>query len=317
MSARLVYQRDGRGHEHELRAPGLVIGREAPADLPLGIDGVSKRHCRLFVQDGAWHIEDLKSLNGTLVNDDMVLGPRALRDGDRIKLGAARSALFEAQFRLGPPRVMADAARTVVAPPRVTPDAAKTIVPPPREHAGTVIGPPPRMPPPPPPPEASRQGREALVAELARVRGELTRQQQEAEEAEQRRRGAEAARAVTAQALDELRIQHTDVRHALVNARERVTALEKQLEVAQRERTQHRAVVDQLERRCEKAEKEAAGARDELVKQRQRAAARSADLAHLVRQGTSEDDLRRLLEEREREIDRLRARLAGLGIEDA
>ena len=80
-------------------ATQAIIGRSDPVskfypdvDLnPHGAldQGVGRRHARLFVQGGQVMIEDLDSVNGTLVNGQRALPyqPRALSDGDQITLG--------------------------------------------------------------------------------------------------------------------------------------------------------------------------------------------------------------------------------------
>ncbi|MGQ9547208.1 MAG: FHA domain-containing protein [Roseiflexus sp.] len=80
-------------------ASQAIIGRSDPVskfypdiDLnPYGAldQGVGRRHARIFVQGGQVLIEDLDSINGTLVNGQRVLPfqSRALSDGDQITLG--------------------------------------------------------------------------------------------------------------------------------------------------------------------------------------------------------------------------------------
>ena len=80
-------------------ASQAIIGRSDPVskfypdiDLnPYGAldQGVGRRHARIFVQGGQVLIEDLDSINGTLVNGQRVLPfqSRALADGDQITLG--------------------------------------------------------------------------------------------------------------------------------------------------------------------------------------------------------------------------------------
>jgi pSer/pThr/pTyr-binding forkhead associated (FHA) protein len=63
------------------------IGREADNDLVVDEDTVSGYHARLLNRDGAWWIEDLKSTNGTLVNDARIAGTKVLRSGDVIQMG--------------------------------------------------------------------------------------------------------------------------------------------------------------------------------------------------------------------------------------
>lgn len=64
-----------------------TIGREADNDLVVNEDTVSSYHARLTVRDGACWIEDLKSTNGTMVNDARLSRPQALQAGDVIQMG--------------------------------------------------------------------------------------------------------------------------------------------------------------------------------------------------------------------------------------
>lgn len=80
-------------------ASQALVGRSDPVskfypDVDLGphgaLDqGVGRRHARIFVQGGQVMIEDLDSVNGTLVNGQKALPhqSRALCDGDQITLG--------------------------------------------------------------------------------------------------------------------------------------------------------------------------------------------------------------------------------------
>ena len=69
---------------------GLVVGRHpALCDFVIDEAAVSRRHFRVTLQNAAAVIEDLNSLNGTLV-DDQDLAPfesAPLRDGQKVTLG--------------------------------------------------------------------------------------------------------------------------------------------------------------------------------------------------------------------------------------
>jgi serine phosphatase RsbU (regulator of sigma subunit) len=65
----------------------LIIGRMGAADVALADASVSRRHARLFFQDGRWLVEDLGSRNGTLLNGKPVKGALPLNPGDRIRIG--------------------------------------------------------------------------------------------------------------------------------------------------------------------------------------------------------------------------------------
>jgi hypothetical protein len=77
----------------------VLIGRADPRgnvvpdiDLSLyggGSAGVSRQHARLLRREAGWVIEDLRSTNGTYVNDRPVAAaePQALSDGDNVRCG--------------------------------------------------------------------------------------------------------------------------------------------------------------------------------------------------------------------------------------
>lgn len=66
-------------------AEPLVIGRDVKADFQIAESSVSRKHCRIFVDDDRYWVEDLGSTNRTYVNDDPI--ERApLRDGDHVRI---------------------------------------------------------------------------------------------------------------------------------------------------------------------------------------------------------------------------------------
>ena len=67
----------------------VVIGRKQDGcDIVLDYDRtVSGRHCRLAVRDGRFYITDLKSSNGTFINDRRVLAEMEIISGNILKLG--------------------------------------------------------------------------------------------------------------------------------------------------------------------------------------------------------------------------------------
>jgi hypothetical protein len=68
-------------------APTTVIGRErSQCGIVLRDPNVSRRHAELRWDGREWHIVDLRSTNGTLVND-VDVDECALRDGDLLTLG--------------------------------------------------------------------------------------------------------------------------------------------------------------------------------------------------------------------------------------
>ena len=50
---------------------------------------ISRRHARIIIGDSVT-LEDLESKNGTWLGDERLTAPRALADGDIVRLGSAR-----------------------------------------------------------------------------------------------------------------------------------------------------------------------------------------------------------------------------------
>jgi len=78
----------------------LILGRGTTADVVLTDDGASRAHAAIAWNGQSWSIEDLGSRNGTKVNEDVLRGNRALRDGDRIRIGKTE-LVFELQTTPG------------------------------------------------------------------------------------------------------------------------------------------------------------------------------------------------------------------------
>ncbi|MFQ5655235.1 MAG: FHA domain-containing protein, partial [Planctomycetota bacterium] len=79
-----------------LEAEKMVIGRESDQIAVLD-QGVSRNHAEVFRIGELYFIRDLKSRNGTFVNDSRIEDPELLRAGDRVHLGNTVLA-FEDQF---------------------------------------------------------------------------------------------------------------------------------------------------------------------------------------------------------------------------
>jgi len=85
----------------QLQAVRTVIGRDAGRAYVLVDDpAVSRQHAAIRFEprpggdegEGEFILYDLASTHGTLLNGERVAAPRALRDGDRIRLGATELA---------------------------------------------------------------------------------------------------------------------------------------------------------------------------------------------------------------------------------
>ena len=109
---------DGEQQEYYLfEGKTAQLGRQNDEnDLVLDSSHVSRQHAIIAWRDGGFEVEDLGSVNGTLVNGERVEQTRILRDGDVIQLYDV-SLTFAA---LGQPEVAPDVAETLSGAPLPT-----------------------------------------------------------------------------------------------------------------------------------------------------------------------------------------------------
>ena len=78
---------DGTRHPLDLTEEGVTVGRGDAAQLRIASNSVSRVHARFFLQERVVWVADLKSLNGTTLQDQPVLEPRAMWPGATALLG--------------------------------------------------------------------------------------------------------------------------------------------------------------------------------------------------------------------------------------
>jgi len=89
------------GQVVEVPEEGLVIGRDRACDVRLRDADASRRHTSLKpLADGRAVVEDLGSLNGTLVDGERISGPTVLDGGEEIRIG---KTLMAASLRADAP----------------------------------------------------------------------------------------------------------------------------------------------------------------------------------------------------------------------
>ena len=76
---------EGYYKEVVLNPEGVSIGRVAECDVVLDVDNVSRRHARMFKDNGSWVIEDCNSHNGLLINGKRVK-EQAVSPGQKIQI---------------------------------------------------------------------------------------------------------------------------------------------------------------------------------------------------------------------------------------
>ena len=74
-----------RGQEIELREGENTLGRSSECDHQISVDGVSKKHMQVTVNNDSAYVEDLGSSNGTFINGKLIK-KATVKDGDKIAL---------------------------------------------------------------------------------------------------------------------------------------------------------------------------------------------------------------------------------------
>ena len=90
MQVKLRVQSGGHaGKEIEVGQDKFLIGRSDSCQLRPKSESVSRKHCILAIKDGRVLVQDLKSRNGTFVNEKRLPPDKAkvLKDGDILRVG--------------------------------------------------------------------------------------------------------------------------------------------------------------------------------------------------------------------------------------
>ena len=95
------YLTDPTGHEHSLRGEITTIGRAVECDIVITSKRVSREHARLMRDGRRVMVEDLNSTNGTFLNDEHILEPMELRDGDMVSVGDVKFTFRDPDTTIG------------------------------------------------------------------------------------------------------------------------------------------------------------------------------------------------------------------------
>jgi serine phosphatase RsbU (regulator of sigma subunit) len=78
----------GAPYDHEPAGDSVVIGRSSDVELAIPDRSMSRRHARVFRENGEWMVEDLGSRNGTLLNGRRITVPTVVGIGTTLRIGS-------------------------------------------------------------------------------------------------------------------------------------------------------------------------------------------------------------------------------------
>ncbi len=84
--AKLVNARTKK--EHLLAGDEVALGRHPSCTIVVLEKQVSRIHCRLTHTQEGWLLSDAGSILGTFLNNELLMQPQCLQDGDEIKIGS-------------------------------------------------------------------------------------------------------------------------------------------------------------------------------------------------------------------------------------
>lgn len=85
----LFHQQEDDRITYRYTLPEVTIGRDPSCDCILSESTVSALHARLTFRHGQWWVEDLRSTNGTFLNQESVDIPLVVTNGDEVRCGQA------------------------------------------------------------------------------------------------------------------------------------------------------------------------------------------------------------------------------------
>jgi pSer/pThr/pTyr-binding forkhead associated (FHA) protein len=65
----------------------IFLGRDPTNDVCLNDKTVSSQHARLAYHHNQWWVEDLGSMNGTYLNQEIISAPTVITNGDQLRCG--------------------------------------------------------------------------------------------------------------------------------------------------------------------------------------------------------------------------------------
>jgi len=74
------------GQLYSLKEDCTILGRHPDCDIVLEVGAVSRQHAQIVKEGGRFFVEDLRSRNGTFVNNVQISGRKAIDENDHLKI---------------------------------------------------------------------------------------------------------------------------------------------------------------------------------------------------------------------------------------
>lgn len=86
MAKLIIESGEGRGRKYQIGG-SVFIGRSKKNQIHIDDQAISRRHTKIVLKDGEFHLQDLGSKNGTLLNGQVIQDLVRLKPGDKIRVG--------------------------------------------------------------------------------------------------------------------------------------------------------------------------------------------------------------------------------------
>lgn len=78
----VLFKRNGKRKDIPISEKDIIIGRQPDCNIRVLKSSVSRRHCKVTLVDNKVTVSDLKSSNGTFVNNKKIKAPTRVHPGD-------------------------------------------------------------------------------------------------------------------------------------------------------------------------------------------------------------------------------------------
>ncbi len=82
------------GKEYKIESPCIIGRNEFLKEILSEYKTISRKHLKIYFEEGSWFIEDLNSTNGTFLNGEPIKNKHILKNEDVIGLGQTHKLIF-------------------------------------------------------------------------------------------------------------------------------------------------------------------------------------------------------------------------------